>query len=95
MKRLDGKFSIDGERERIVNTVTGVPIPDDEPVFLLRARDQHARRALQAYLIFCREYGCQESHLHGVEAAVVAFQRFLRANPDRMKEPGVTGDIRP
>src|SRR5664279_1923239 len=37
-RRLDGKFSHDGTQ--VFNTVSGVAIPEDEPIFILRARDR-------------------------------------------------------
>ena len=37
MRKLDSKFHIEGDQ--IVKTSNGDPIPEDEPLFLIRARD--------------------------------------------------------
>lgn len=34
---------------KIVNRASGEAIPDDEPIFILRARDKHALATLEAY----------------------------------------------
>lgn len=41
-----GKYSLEG---RIVNVMTGEPIPPDEPIFLLRAKDILSTGAIQSY----------------------------------------------
>ncbi len=91
MRRLDGKFSIEGDH--IINTVSGEPIPEDEPLFLLRARDGHAYATLYHYLCLCRG-DCNDLHLHGIEQTIRKFIDFANAHPERMKQPGVTRDLR-
>lgn len=52
VRALDGKFSIgigDDGRPAIINTKTGVPIPDFEPVFVLRGKDVLVPPTLQHY----------------------------------------------
>lgn len=68
---------------RIVNRATGEPIPDDEPVFILRARDRHAARALQAYADLCHD----AEHVMIVQRRIRDFLDFDAMHPDRMKEP--------
>lgn len=47
----ESKFdAVDG---RLVNRATGEPIPDDEPVFVLRAKDASAVKALVTYMNHC------------------------------------------
>ena len=67
----------------IVNRRNGEAILADEPVFILRARDVHAREALEAdaCVLMPGEYRdavCQR---------VTDFARFSYAHPDRMKSP--------
>ena len=68
---------------RLINRNTGKPIPDDEPVFVLRAKDPRAMVALTAY------YAAINDPAHGlaVAARIESFKAFALANPDKMKEP--------
>lgn len=68
---------------RIVNRATGEPIPDDEPVFIFRARDKHAASAL----IFYRDQCKNEHHKAVIQSRWEDFMRFWREHPERMKEP--------
>lgn len=88
MRNLDSKFSIDGDR--VVNTVSGQAIPEDEPVFLFRARDMLGLQTLVVYEGLCRMNGCEPSHLAGVAGAIARFEKFMNEHPDRMKMPGIT-----
>src|SRR6185503_3983826 len=92
MRKLDGKFSIDGER--IVNTVSGEEIPLDEPVFLLRARDRNAVAALQKYREVCAMDECKRSHVEALNRTIDSSIQFWREHPGRMKQPGITEHIR-
>jgi hypothetical protein len=77
----ESKFAaVDG---RLVNRATGVPIPDDEPVFVLRAKDRRALAALRAY----RDCGLTEAHAQAVSAQIRQFERFATEHPERMTEP--------
>lgn len=88
---IDGKFEVrDG---RIVNKVSGEPIPDDEPRFLLRARDHHAYQTLMHYLALCEE-DCNSLHLEGTKQTIRKFIDFTNAHPERMKQPGVTKHLK-
>jgi hypothetical protein len=88
MKRLDGKFSIDGER--IVKTSNGEPIPNDEPVFLIRARDRLALPLLRIYEQLSNVDGCNDYHFSALYKTIEEFARFAAHNPGRMKQPSVT-----
>lgn len=68
---------------RIVNRRTGEPIPDDEPVFVLRAKDRRALRALIAYYAAITDPG----HAKAIAARIEDFRAFSRAHPKRMQEP--------
>lgn len=77
------KYTTSSKTGRITNRATGKPIPDSEPIFVLRAQDVHAIAALRHYLAFCTE----PDHQHAVLKRIDAFERFAFENPDRMKEP--------
>lgn len=77
----ESKFdAIDGH---LVNRATGDPIPDDEPVFVLRAKDWCALPALVAY----SELVTDDAHRAAVEARIEQFRRFSETHSDRMKLP--------
>jgi len=83
----DRKFKF--EDGKFVNRVSGEAIPDDEPVIIFRARDRHALRVLRFYLTLVDEH-----HRQAILDRINAFQAFEQAHPDRLKEPGITRDIR-
>lgn len=68
---------------RLVKRSNEVPIPDDEPLFIFRAKDRKALAALVAY----------NSILDNLEqkAAVTEtindFRDFQERNPEKMSEP--------
>jgi hypothetical protein len=67
----------------LVNRSTGRPVPDDEPLFILRAQDINSLPMLMAYLVLCKDLAqCEE-----VKKCVTDFRNFRDQNPDRMKEP--------
>lgn len=80
----DGKF--DFSSGRIVNRISGEVIPDDEPVFIFRARDHHARKAIEFYQTIVED----EHHKAAIAETVEAFEVFAEMHPERMKEPGIT-----
>lgn len=80
----ESKYKIDGVNERLVNRHTGLPIPDDEPLFVLRARDIHAVATLDFYAGFP---GHSPEHRAAVEERINAFEEFEAKYPDRMKQP--------
>lgn len=68
---------------RLFNRASGEFIPEDEPVFIFRARDTHAVNILAGY---AREV-LNVAHASAVWGRVDDFKRFWDANPDRMKQP--------
>jgi len=97
-RKIDGKFSAIvtalSQRPTIINTVSGFAIPDDEPMFLLRAKDRNALRTVVYYLALCKQDGCTDLHLAGIHQEVQKFIDFMNQHPDRMKEPGITRHLR-
>lgn len=84
----DRKFKF--EEGRFVNRVSGEAIPDDEPVILFRARDNHAIPTLLAYL----DMVADPHHRQAVMDRLEEFSSYRAAHPERLKEPGVTRHIR-
>ena len=87
MKRIDNKHHLEGEQ--IVKTGNGVPIPDDEPVVLFRARDYLALPMLRFYRQLCVDDGCTEFHLDSLDDMIRRFEEFA-ATSLTMKQPGIT-----
>ena len=88
MRVIDPKFHIEGEQ--IIKTSNGEPIPDDEPLILVRARDNLAVPMLKAYLHLSAKAGCTGYQILGVAERISVFERFAYHNPGRMKQPGIT-----
>jgi hypothetical protein len=68
---------------RLCNRSTGKPIPDDEPVFVLRAKDANAAKTLQAYIDLCQN----PDHRAVAKSRLLDFMAFALKHPDLMKEP--------
>lgn len=71
---------------KLVNRQSGDVIPDDEPVFILRARDNLAVDVLTAYL----SHGMAEEHRRAVSLRLLQFKQFAKQHPDLMKDPDTT-----
>lgn len=71
------------EKGRLTNRSTGKPIPDEEPVFVLRGQDKHAIEALAAYRASVSD------PVHGMVVAqrIADFCAYAEGYPERMKEP--------
>jgi len=72
---------------RIVNRATGVPIPDDEPVFILRAKDRAALGTLYNYLENSRITGSGQEQQKVVLKRIADFATFRSDHQDRVKVP--------
>ncbi len=78
---------IDGE-PRIVNKKTGVPIPVDEPVFLLRGKDSVSLGIVRFYRLSLEEKIDSSSDLAlGVDNMIESFAGYRKANPQLVKLP--------
>ena len=70
----DGKYEArDGQ---IVKKTTGEPIPEDEPIFILRGRDRLAEQTLGKYMVLALEDKCTAYHIQGIAEALTAFAKF-------------------
>jgi len=70
-------------KARLVNIATGDPIPEDEPVFMLRAKDVFAEQTIAYYLTLAS----QREHKAAIVERIGDFTEFRINNPDRMKAP--------
>jgi hypothetical protein len=68
---------------RLFNRASGEFIPDDEPVFIFRARDWHTKPTIAYYM----GRFCAGEHRVAIEGRVHQFGRFSADHSDRMKEP--------
>jgi hypothetical protein len=87
-KTLDGKFAIRGNR--LVKVSSGEPIPEDEPVFIMRGRDHLALEALRYYRQLSVADNCNDYHFGLLDAQIEKFRAFAREHPEMMKQPSVT-----
>ena len=61
----------------------GAPIPQDEPLFILRAKDRKALPAMVAYNMILDNLDQKAS----VMKTINDFRAFQEKNPDKMGEP--------
>ncbi len=87
-RRIDGKFHVEGSQ--IVKTSNGEVVPEDEPLFILRARDRLALPILKIYEQLSIVDGCNDYHFRALDESVKLFEQFRILNPERMKQPSVT-----
>lgn len=80
------KYSVN-ERGRLYNLVTGVAIPDEEPVMVFRAKDTIALEALRAYRAALIGGDVDPAHLQLVETRIRDFEAFAVGFPHRMRAP--------
>lgn len=82
------------EEGNLFNRASGEEIPEDEPVFILRARDVLAHQAIDYYHRIS-SYSMEERQLslaeqeqrRAIKIRLDQFRRFAKDNPDRMKKP--------
>jgi len=77
-------FHIDGEQ--LVKTSNGQPVPEDEPVFIIRARDKNAVETLTHYIWLCRMSSTPEDRIADLYEVVDRFKSY--ANTHQTKTPG-------
>ena len=82
--KQEPKYKAEGGR--IFNRSSGEQIPDEEPVFILRARDTTAIPTLLHYYL-AHLASQNTAHAESVLRRVHDFQQFLTNHPDRMKYP--------
>lgn len=80
--KQEPKYKIKGS---ITNRQSGNAIPDDEPIFILRARDISAVATLEKYRQEVEAAGSPTEHLQAVQLRVEQFRKWAQEHPDRMK----------
>lgn len=85
------KFGVN-RQGRLVRRDNNEAIPDDEPVFILRARDIHALTALHHYL---GALPADAANRPGVAKVIDAFSDFALHHPARMSLPTPAPAARP
>lgn len=81
------KYAINASGQ-LYNRVSGKVIPDDEPVFILRASDKNAALAIAYYKKLCND----KDHQAAINNRLHQFVDYAHEHPERMKEPD-TGPI--
>lgn len=71
----------------IINSASGEAIPQDEPVFLFRARDNQALNVLEFYWELVNEDPDNAEHANAVRRRIEEFYTFKETHPERMKRP--------
>jgi hypothetical protein len=78
------------ENNQLIKTSNGQPIPDDEPVVILRARDHLALHILRIYREVSIVDGVNDWFLNEQDKTIADFEQFTKEHPERMKQPGIT-----
>ena len=95
-RRIDDKYTakvctIDPTEKNtaieVVKTEAGKTIPHDEPLFLFRAKDQLSIAALMSYARRCKEAGCDDAQLNGINIAIERFRSWQGTNPSKVRIP--------
>lgn len=60
---------------------------NNEPVFVLRAKDKAAVKAIQAYQAECRRLECDNSHIEDVQSILEEFALWRANNMEQVKKP--------
>ena len=71
------------EDNKLVRRSDGVPVPEDEPLFILRAQDRNALSTIMAYHMICGNI----QHQAFIKKSIDDFADFRNRFPERMKEP--------
>ena len=73
----------DIQNNKLVKRTNGIPLPEDEPLFVLRAQDKIALAILGAYHAMTDNV----QHKEAIMLVIKDFQKFELEHPDRMKTP--------
>lgn len=61
-------------------------IPEDEPIFILRAQDRAALQTLTMYEQACLGLSCDREHIEGVRAVRKMFANWQAENPTKVPD---------
>lgn len=62
-------------------------IPEDEPVFLFRARDKALPQLLTRYAALCLGMGARQEHIAGILLQQERIETWQREHPDQVHVP--------
>ena len=82
----DLKYEIKGGK--LVNKVSGEEIPENEPIFILRATDVLASATINYYVHSCVIHKCKASHIKLGQENIRRFIEFSIYNIEIMRRPG-------
>lgn len=83
LKAQEPKYDCD--EKGLFNRSSGERIPDDEPIFILRAKDLYAETAIRIYSVLCKN--STKSHVDAVIRRAEDFKRFKSHNSSLIKVP--------
>lgn len=86
MRQLNEMFHLEGER--LVKTSNGQFVPEDEPLFILRARDMNATDAIEYYISLCDISGTPADRLAAMDEVVAKFKAYRKTHDTKV--PGST-----
>lgn len=62
-------------------------VPEDEPIFCLRAKDDIATHALRCWMREASAMGVAEEKIDGAKGFLIEFSEWRHENPDKCKLP--------
>lgn len=89
LRKINDMFHVDTEGY-LVKSSNGERVPEDEPVFILRARDNCAGPAIGVYLEEMYDVGAPQDRIDQIKQVFDRFRAFGVENQQRMKIPGST-----
>ena len=75
-----------GADDRVIRREDGSAIPTDEPLFLIRGKDEIGLRAIARYIEICERYPdsvLAKEHAASAKERLEAIKAWQAANPDR------------
>lgn len=64
----------------------GTPIPDDEPIFVLRAQDEEAPETIIDYAKKCERAGSPQEHVNAVMEVYDTFMDWQRTHTTKVPD---------
>jgi hypothetical protein len=80
---LNEMFHIN-EQYQLVKTSNGELVPRDEPLFILRGRDQNAVLTLMYYAERCGKTGTPDDRLRDLMGVIEKFKRYAEEHPTKI-----------
>lgn len=62
-------------------------IPDDEPVFILRAQDMLSLPLINAYVYLADEHGCEDEFFEKLNVTSYGFKKWQNEHSSQVKRP--------